>query len=393
MANTIIQLKRSSVSSQIPANNVIQPGELAINLADRIIYSKDTSNNIFAVLGSQGSTGAQGPVGAQGTAGAQGPTGAQGPQGIEGDRYKTTSTTTYTLQSNGNNGTITVDLGLAYTSGQTIIVAYDATNHQHGTITSYYPANGELNFVTTDIEGSGTYSTWTVNLDGATGATGPQGPTGAQGPAGNQGPQGVTGAQGPNGPQGVIGVQGPEGNQGPTGAQGPQGVIGTQGPVGSQGPQGVIGAQGPQGNQGTTGVQGPQGNQGPTGTQGPQGVIGTQGPQGNQGPTGTQGPQGNQGVTGSLGPTGPQGPQGVAGTTGAQGPTGNQGSTGTLEFYYQNTLPSSPNVGASWFHSDTGIEYTYTDDGDTNQWINTDGSVLIDNSLNVNLHPFLLLGA
>ena len=44
MANTTIQLKRSSVSGKQPNTSTISVGELAINLTDKKLYSSDGSN-------------------------------------------------------------------------------------------------------------------------------------------------------------------------------------------------------------------------------------------------------------------------------------------------------------------------------------------------------------
>ena len=65
-----------------------------------------------------------------------------------------------------------------------------------------------------------------MGVDGAGGATGPQGPQGVKGEkgaTGPQGPQGVKGEKGATGPQGPQGVKGPQGNQGVQGVQGPKG--------------------------------------------------------------------------------------------------------------------------------------------------------------------------
>ena len=77
-----------------------------------------------------------------------------------------------------------------------------------------------------------------MGVDGAGGATGPQGP------------QGVQGEKGATGPQGPQGVKGEKGATGPQGLQGPQGVKGEKGATGPQGPQGVQGVQGVQGPKG-----------------------------------------------------------------------------------------------------------------------------------------------
>jgi hypothetical protein len=110
----------------------------------------------------------------------------------------------------------------------------------NGDVSSYNSATGVLSVNISVTLGSGTYSSWTVNLNaaagpqGPTGAIGPTGPTGAQGLVGPTGPTGIvgpTGALGPTGPTGVAGPTGPTGNLGPTGATGTTGPTGTAGPT------------------------------------------------------------------------------------------------------------------------------------------------------------------
>lgn len=48
MATKIIH-KKSSVAGSVPSASDLQPGELAINLADRIIYSKDTNGIVLSL--------------------------------------------------------------------------------------------------------------------------------------------------------------------------------------------------------------------------------------------------------------------------------------------------------------------------------------------------------
>lgn len=50
MANRLI-LKRSSVSGKVPLATDLQTGELAVNLADKKLYSKDASGNVITVGG------------------------------------------------------------------------------------------------------------------------------------------------------------------------------------------------------------------------------------------------------------------------------------------------------------------------------------------------------
>ena len=78
------------------------------------------------------------------------------------DRYKTTSTTSNTV-SNGSK-TFTVAANLSYIPLQEILVVFDSSNHMHGAVTSY---SGTTLIV--DIKhhtGSGTYTSWVINLDG-----------------------------------------------------------------------------------------------------------------------------------------------------------------------------------------------------------------------------------
>jgi len=52
MATKIIH-KKSSVASSVPASGDLQPGELAINLADKKIYSKTTGGSIIEMIPEQ----------------------------------------------------------------------------------------------------------------------------------------------------------------------------------------------------------------------------------------------------------------------------------------------------------------------------------------------------
>jgi hypothetical protein len=205
---------------------------------------------------------------------------------------------------------------------------------------------------------TGTEADFLNSLQGADGATGPQGPagndgaTGPQGIAGNDGVDGLSAyevwlAQGNTGTevdflnslQGVDGATGPQGPAGNDGATGPQGIAGNDGVDGLSAyevwlAQGNTGTEvdflnSLQGVDGATGPQGPAGNDGATG---PQGATGAQGPAGNdgadglsayevwlsQGNTGTESDflnslQGADGATGPQGATGPSGPAGGRG--------------------------------------------------------------------------------
>ena len=181
----------------------------------------------------------------------------------DSDRYSTSATSvTYTLGSLPPLVIFNMLPGLAYTPGQKIIIAHDATHY----FTAYVDSYSE-NILTAiphagGVMGTGSYSTWQINLDGIVGpqgATGPRGLAGPQGATGVQGIQGVLGPMGATGPRGATGAAGP---QGATGVQGIQGATGATGPQGAAGPQGVTGPTGSQGIQGVTGPVGPTGSLG-----------------------------------------------------------------------------------------------------------------------------------
>lgn len=206
---------------------------------------------VQGLQGPQGDPGPIGPQGVQGIQGIQGETGPAGANGADGDRYATTSTTSLTLGNSGVTTIFTVDLGLDYTVGQTVIIAHDIDNVQYADVVDYDGATGEMVIERTSHTGSGTYSTWSVNLSGAVGIQGPAGPAGPQGEPGPAGPQGIQGLQGP---QGEVGPAGPQGIQGEQGLQGPQGLQGEVGPAGAQGEVGPAGPAGPAGADGAPGV-------------------------------------------------------------------------------------------------------------------------------------------
>lgn len=47
--STIIKPKRSETASAVPTSDDLEVGELAINIADRIIYTKNSNNDIVIV--------------------------------------------------------------------------------------------------------------------------------------------------------------------------------------------------------------------------------------------------------------------------------------------------------------------------------------------------------
>ena len=78
------------------------------------------------------------------------------------DRYSTTSLTSNAV-SNGAK-TFTVDANLAYIPLQEVLIVYNPSNHMHATVTSYSGTT-----LVVDVKshtGSGTYTSWVLNLDG-----------------------------------------------------------------------------------------------------------------------------------------------------------------------------------------------------------------------------------
>ena len=262
--------------------------------------------------GNDGATGATGLTGNDGATGATG-LGSTGATGLPGNRYSTTSATTLSIGT--GTKTLTVETGLAYTIAQDVIIAYDINNHMIGMVSSYNSGTGVMVVDIITIIGTGSYSSWQVNLNGA------EGVAGATGPKGNNGSTGATGATG-LGATGATGV----GTQGSTGATGATGYIGTTGATGATGYIGTTGATGATGTIGSTGATGATGTVGTTGSTGATGATGPQGPSGNS-ITGATGPIGSTGFTGSTGATGATGATGTIGSTGATGATG-LGATG-----------------------------------------------------------------
>lgn len=273
------------IDGSIQANDVYVTGETE---TDRLQINESANlgvvGNVSILGGSSGNvltTYGNGTLywGAGGGAGG-GATGATGATGLSGDIYSTTSSTSMSISLGLK--TFTVAANLAYSLAQKVIIANSISDYMIGDVQSYNSTTGLMSVDVESISGGSTYTSWSINLEGA---VGPQGATGATGLAGI-----VYGSTAPPAPgaSGYLWLDtGASGIAGPTGATGPAGVNGA---TGSTGP---IGATGPSG--------------GPTGATGATGL----------------------GATGLTGATGIQGSTGIAGPTGATGLTGATGSAGT----------------------------------------------------------------
>jgi hypothetical protein len=278
-------------------------------------------------------------------------------------------------------------------------------------------------------------------FQGIQGLKGKQGEKGEKGDKGDQGlvgPQGLQGIQGPKGDQGIPGQDGIEGKIGP---QGPMGQQGPRGEKGDQGDRGSVGPQGPIGPRGEAGPEGPAGRDGQSSvvdveyplvlqdnkisldakhidkilgkfkgadTQKIIDYIGKLSVPGGGGLAALFNGQriskyvGNINFTGagvnvtSSGQNltvnisgGGSSTSGVSSIIAGNGisisPAGGTGdvtinATATgVTYYYQLTAPTDPGItmGFRWMASDTGIEYVYINDGNSQQWVqptNTGGS-------------------
>jgi hypothetical protein len=278
--------------------------------------------------GTSGSSGTSGTSATSGSSGTSGSTGTSGSSGLSGDRFKTTSTTTYTLQAPGATGTITVGLGLAYSVAQSIIIAYDANNHNEAEVTSYDPLTGSISFIVFRLTGSGTYSVWSVNIDGASGGDGSSGSSGTSGTSATAGTSGTTGSSGSSGTSGTTGTSGSSGSSGTSAIDGTNGTSGTAGTTGTSGSSGTSGTTGTSGSSGTSGTSATNGTGGTSGTSGSSGTSGTTGTSGTSATSGTSGTSATSGTTGTSGTSGTNGTGGTSGTSGSSATSGTSGTSG-----------------------------------------------------------------
>ena len=132
-------------------------------------------------VGTSGTSGSSGTSGTSGSSGSSGTNGTSGAAGGDGDQYKTTSSTNETIALGSQ--TFVVETSLSWTTGQTAIVtdASNDANYMAGEVTAYNSANGNFTVNVTVVGGSGTKSSWVVNLSGEVGAAGSSGTSGTSG--------------------------------------------------------------------------------------------------------------------------------------------------------------------------------------------------------------------
>jgi hypothetical protein len=91
---------------------------------------------------------------------------------IPGDRYLTSSTTSLTIDN--ANKTLTIGTGLSYSPQQDVVISESTsptTRHMHARVTSYNSGTGVMVVDIISHTGTGTYSSWVVNVGGATPVT------------------------------------------------------------------------------------------------------------------------------------------------------------------------------------------------------------------------------
>jgi len=144
-----------------------------------------------------------------------------GPQGPAGPSYQATSTSSVAIGTGAK--TFTVQSGRGYSAGQWVRVSNSSSNYMEGTVTSYSGTTLIINVPAGRAIGSGTYTSWNVNI------TGDVGPANSlaigsitTGAAGSSASATITGTA----PSQTLNLTIPRGNTGATGETGPQGAPG-----------------------------------------------------------------------------------------------------------------------------------------------------------------------
>lgn len=144
-----------------------------------------------------------------------------GPQGPAGPSYQATSTSSVAIGTGAK--TFTVQSGRGYSAGQWLRVSNSSSNYMEGTVTSYSGTTLIINVPAGRAIGSGTYTSWNVNI------TGDVGPANSlaigsitTGAAGSSASATITGTA----PSQTLNLTIPRGNSGATGETGPQGAPG-----------------------------------------------------------------------------------------------------------------------------------------------------------------------
>jgi hypothetical protein len=186
--SAMLDISSSTKGLLTPRMTEAQKNAIASPATGLLIYQTDNTTGFWYYNGAIWIQ----PIGPMGPTGPAGPTGANGATGPAGDQYSTTSTDCLNITL-GGPVCFTVGTGLAYSVGQSIIIAYDISNNMIASVLSYNNATGAICVTVTSITGAGNYCSWSVNMNGAPGPAGPAGPTGLAGANGATGPAGPVG--------------------------------------------------------------------------------------------------------------------------------------------------------------------------------------------------------
>ena len=299
-----------------------------------------TLDGTYDYLGELKVRGNKGFSGYSGYSGQNGSSGYSGYSGGNGDKFATSSNSTLTISTGLTY--LTGGTGLAWTIGQSAIIVYDTSNLMIGEVMNYDPITGAF-VVWVDLYlGSGSYSSWQINLDGAVGQ---QGSSGYSGYSGINGSNGVSGYSGINGSDGVSGYSGYSGSgiSGYSGSDGTNGLSGYSGYSGSDGTDGQSGYSGYSGSNGTNGISGYSGS----------GISGYSGSNGSNGISGYSGYNGSDGVSGYSGYSGSNGTNGVSGYSGYSGNDGiGMDSSNSARWFYNSGVIAPNDPTNTYFASD-----------------------------------------
>ena len=240
MANTV-KLKRSAVAGDAPSASDLEIGEVAINTADGLLYTKHTDGTI-------------------------------------------------------NKITIADDELSALLSGYT--TATDATSSD---LIVFYDVTAGVWERSTIANAALQGEKGQKGQAGADGDKGQKGEVGSKGQKGEVGATGNDGSNGSDGDKGQKGQAGNDGSAGSNGAKGQKGEVGVQGNDGSNGDKGQKGQKGEVGANGSNGSDGANGQKGEKGQKGQDGTAGGDGSDGDKGQKGEVGAKGQKGQEGSFG--------------------------------------------------------------------------------------------
>ncbi len=235
MAN-VIKIKRSTVPGKIPLSTDLEIGELALNTADGVLYTKHSDDTIKQIGGAAGNYSF----------------GATPPESPDlGDLWYDPSENVLYIYIDDGASTYWLDISSA-TAGPTGETGYTGSRGQDGESTFTWgdnsPENPEVGDTWFDTQDGvlllyvddGDTLQW-VEVSGRQGETGFTGSQGALGYTGSVGPAGAgyTGSQGETGFVGSSGADGYTGSIGFTGSQGDAGIQGETGYTGSKGDTGL----------------------------------------------------------------------------------------------------------------------------------------------------------